>query len=186
MRYADNDDVRANIARGAVVASVTPSSPAEKAGLQPTDVILKAGSRAIRSAYDWEAVLLDLRVGETVALKVRRGTREFDTSVTVQDLPEVTAPKVQVLQEMELVTLTSVIRVERGIRSEAGALVVRVGQRTASEIGIQAGDVIYGINQRPVKSAEDVKRAIDQSGGYVRMHVERGGAAFVTDFRISR
>jgi len=186
LRYPENDDVRAAISNGAVLSSVTPSSPAAGAGLQPADIILRAGSRAIRNPYDWEAVLLDLRVGESVALRIRRGTREFDVSVTVQDLPEVSAPKVQVLQELELVTLTPVIRAERGIRSEAGAMVVRVGQRAAELIGIQPGDVIFGVNQARVNSAEDVKRAIDQSRSYVQLTYERNGRGYSSQFRIGR
>ena len=188
IRYPQSDNVRETIATGAVLASVTPSSPAARAGLLPADVLLRAGARSIRNPYDWEAVLLDLRVGESVALKVRRGAREFDAQVTVQDLPEVSAPRVQVLRELELVSLTPAIRAERSIRSEAGALVMRVGQNTADQIGIQPGDVIVKVNVTQVKSAEDVARALEQyaSRGAIRMYVERNGGIYVTDFMIRR
>src|SRR5438876_6446919 len=55
MRYPQSNDVREAIAAGSVVASVTPGSPADRAGLQPGDVILRAGTRLVRNAFDWEA-----------------------------------------------------------------------------------------------------------------------------------
>jgi serine protease Do len=176
--------VREIISGGAVILTVVPGSPAARAGLQSGDAILRAGARPIRNPIDWEAVLLDLRVGERVALRVRRGSREFDASVNVQDLPEANAPRVQVLQDLELVTVTTAIRAERGIRARAGALILRVGQATASELGVQPGDVIVQINTTPIGSAEEAARALEYFGarGVIRMFLERAGAVYTTDF----
>jgi serine protease Do len=186
LRYPQSDNIREAIATGAVIASVTPSSPAARVGLQPGDVILRVGTRTIHNPFDWEAVLLDTRVGDTVPLHVRRGSREFDVTVNVQDLPEVTAPKVQVLRELELVTVTPAIRSERGIRSAAGALILQVGPGTAEQLGVQPGDVIVQINRTQVSTAQEAAKALDYYGGRgaIRMFLERGGAIFTTDFII--
>lgn len=186
LRYPQSQNVREAIATGAVIASVTPGSPAARTGLQSGDIILRAGTRPIRNPFDWETVLLDLRVGESVPLRVRRGSRELDMGVTVQDLPEVSAPKVQVLRELELVTVSPAIRAERGIRSSAGALILHVGPQTAEQLGVQAGDVIVQINRTEIRSAQDAARALDYYGGrgVIRMFVERGGAIYQTDFII--
>jgi serine protease Do len=186
MQYPRTDNVREAIASGAVIGSITPGSPAARAGLQAGDVVLQAGARAIRNPFDWEASLLDLRVGESIPLRVRRGSRDLQFTVTVADLPETTAPKVQVLREMELVTVTPAIRAERGIRTQSGALIVTVGSNTAQEIGVQTGDVIVQINRTPVRSAEDVAKAIDyySARGAITMFVERSGSVYRTDFLI--
>ncbi|MGH7679654.1 MAG: trypsin-like peptidase domain-containing protein [Gemmatimonadaceae bacterium] len=183
LRTPQSANVREAISIGAIIASVAPESPAERAGLQPADVILQAGPRAIRNAFDWQAALLDLRVGDNVPLRIRRGTREFDANVRVQDLPEVGAAKVQVLRDLELTTVTPAIRAERGIR-RTGALILRAGDRTAAELGVQPGDVIVQINTQRITTADEAKRALEYYGGrsVIQMILERGGGLYSTEF----
>jgi serine protease Do len=186
LRHVNSRNPRDVIAAGAVVESVIPGSPAARSGLQPGDVILRVGNRAIRNEYDWQASLLDLRVGERARLQVRRGSREMALDVSISDLPEVTAPKVQVLRELELTTLTAAIRAERQIRSSRGALVTNLSERMSAELGIQQGDVIVAVNRTQVASADDVARALDYYGGRgpIRVYLERSGRLFFTDFVI--
>ena len=77
-RSRGRDNPRDLIARGATVASVTPGSPAERAGLRRGDVITRVRTRNVRNRFDWDAALLDLRVGEQVPLVVRRGGSSVD------------------------------------------------------------------------------------------------------------
>jgi serine protease Do len=184
MRYPRTENLRDAISNGAVVLSIVPGSPAARSGLQPGDIILRAGTRTIRNPFDWEAVLLDLRVGERIPMRLRRGTRDFDATLTVEDLPEINAPKVQVLRDLELATVTPAIRAERGIRARAGALILRIGQATAEELQVQSGDVIVQLNTRPVATAQEAAQALEYFGGrgVIRMFFERAGTVYHTDF----
>ena len=186
LRQSESTNPRDLLTQGAVVGNVTPGSPAAKSGLQPGDVILREGARVVHNQFDWNAALLDLRVGAPAHLHVRRGSREFDVDVNVSDLPEVTAPKVQVLRELELVTVTPAIAAERSLRRQYGALVYNVSQVVADQTGIQQGDVILQINNTVTRSAQDVARAIDYYGGrtYLRLIIERRGQLFVTEFAV--
>jgi serine protease Do len=149
-------------------------------------VITRVRTRAVRNRFDWDAALLDLRVGEQVPLVVRRGGSDLSVNVTIADLPDVSAPKVQVLKEMELVTLTPAIREERGVQSSRGALIYRASERITEELGMSPGDVIVMINRTPVTSAEDVSRALDYYAGRgpIRVFFEHQGQIFTTDFGI--
>jgi len=180
------ENPRDYIARGARVASVTPGSPAERAGIRAGDVLVHARTRTIRNRFDWDAALLDLRVGDQVPLVVHRTLGDVSVNVTIADLPEVSARKVQVLRELELVTLTPAIRAERGIRSEKGALVYRASDRISQDLQIQPGDVIVAVNRSIITSAEDASRALDYYAGRgpIRLICEREGQTFPIDFVI--
>jgi len=186
LRTPSSNNPRDVLTGGAVIATVAPGSPAEKAGLEQGDVIVRAGTRTLRNPYDWNAALLDMRVGQPAQVRVRRGSREFDATVNVQDLPDVSAPKVQVLRELELVTLTPAIRAERNIRNQSGALVYNVSQRVADQIGVQPGDLILQINRTRINSADEAAKALDYYGGrgYITMWFEHQGRVYQTDFAI--
>jgi serine protease Do len=173
-------------ARGAVVSTVVPGSPAARAGIRTGDVLIQSRDRVLRNPYDWEAERLELRVGEDVPLTLRRDGAEVRTTVRVADLPEVNAPKVTVLREIQLVTLTPAIRAERSIRRANGALVQSVTPRVAEQLGIQTGDVILQINRVPIADAEAAARALDYYGGRgaIVMYLERQGQVYTTEFVI--
>jgi len=170
---------------GVVVASVVPGSPAARAGIRAGDVVTHSRNRVLHNPYDWYAELLELRVGESDSLTIKRGGREMPVSVQVVDLPDVNAPRVTVLRELELITLTPPIRAQYQIQSRQGALVNRVSERVQQQIGIEAGDVIVQINQTPITDAESVNRLLTSSvRGGVRMYFERGGQIYATEFSL--
>jgi serine protease Do len=170
---------------GVVVASVVPGSPADRAGIRPGDVLVRSQNRTLHNPYDWYAELLELRVGQSDSLVVRRGSREIPMTVGVVDLPDVNAPRVTVLREIELITLTPPIRAQYQIQSRQGALVNRVSERVQQQIGLQSGDVIVQINRTPIQNAEAVNRILTTYGrGAIRMYFERGGQIYATEFSL--
>ncbi|MFL5596832.1 MAG: trypsin-like peptidase domain-containing protein [Gemmatimonadaceae bacterium] len=170
---------------GVVVGSVVAGSPADRAGIRAGDVIVRSRNRTLRNPYDWYAELLELRVGESDSIVVRRGSREIPISVQVVDLPDVNAPRVTVLREIELITVTPPIRAQYQIQSRQGALVNRVSERVQQQIGLQAGDVIVQINRTPIANAEAVNRILTTYGrGGIRMYFERGGQIYATEFSL--
>jgi len=186
LQLPEAQNPRRALRSGVIVRAVVPGSPASKAGLRPGDELVRSRDRVLRNPFDWEAERLDLRVGEKVPIMVRRGGRQFEVSLTVADLPEVSAPKVQVLKELELVTVTPAIRAERGIRSRHGALIYDVSDRVSQDLGIEKGDVIVQVNRVPIDNAQDVAKVFDALSGrdVVRMYFERGGRIYSTDFMI--
>jgi len=170
---------------GVVVGSVVPGSPAARAGIRAGDVIVRSKNRTLHNPYDWYAELLELQVGESDSIVVRRDGREIPVTVAVADLPDVNAPRVTVLREIELITLTPPIRAQYQIQSRQGALVNRVSERVQQQIGLQSGDVIVQINQNPITNAETVNRILTTYGrGGLRMYFERGGRIYATEFSL--
>jgi serine protease Do len=103
----------------------------------------------------------------------------------VVDLPDVNAPRVTVLREIELISVTPPIRAQYQIQSRQGALVNRVSERVQQQIGIQAGDVIVQIDRTPIVDAESVNRILTTYGrGGIRLYFERGGQIYATEFSL--
>jgi serine protease Do len=178
--------VRAQLNAGVQVLSITPGSPADQAGLKAGDVLVRSGARALHNPYDWDAVLLEARPGESMPVTFRRAGSEQTKTLTVADLPEVSAPKVQVLKELELVTMTPSIRAERGIRATKGAVVYQVSPRVREELGLQPGDVIVQINRTAIEDAAAVSKVLgaNTGRGSYRLFFERAGQVYTTDFVI--
>jgi serine protease Do len=169
-------------AGGVSIASVTSDGPAARAGLRPGDVLVEANGRRLRNYLDWEAVKLDLHVGDAVDLSVRNGDRSVKRRIVTGDLPTVTAEKYTVLKDLQLINVTPAIQAERGIRSDKGALIFRISPQVSRATGLEVGDVILAINRTAVRSASQVADLLNvRAGQVVRVYLERDGQVTFTD-----
>ncbi len=167
---------------GVAIASVAPEGPAVRAGLRAGDVLIEANGRRLRNYLDWEAVKLDLHVGDAVEVAVRNGSATVRRRIVTGDLPTISAEKITVLQDLQLVNVTPAIQAERGIRSERGALIFRLSPQVSRATGLLPGDVIVGINRSPVRSASEVSDLLNvRPGQVIRIYVERDGQITFTD-----
>jgi serine protease Do len=161
---------------------VAPDGPSAKAGLKRGDVLTEANGRPLRNYLDWEAVKLDLHVGDAVQLSVRSGRRTTQRRVVTGDLPTVTAEKYTVLEDLELITVTPAIRAERGIRSAEGVLIFKISPSVSDATGLRAGDVVLAVNRSAVRDASQVGDLLNvRPGEIVRIYLEREGQITFTD-----
>ncbi|MEQ8330783.1 MAG: trypsin-like peptidase domain-containing protein [Longimicrobiales bacterium] len=168
--------------RGVRVSRVAPGSPADRAAIEPGDRLLAANDRILAAPLDFEALLLDLRAGDAMTLRIEGQPR--DIPVVAAALPSLSAERITVLQELELITVTPQIRSERGLASEDGALVASISDRLSGQLGLRAGDVLVQIQRTRVRSAEEVARIFEQlrGTGSLRIYLERGGQYVARDF----
>jgi serine protease Do len=169
-------------AGGVTVSSVAPGGPAAKASLRKGDVLTGANGRPLRNYLDWEAVKLDLHVGDAVELSVRSGRQTTRRRVVTGDLPTVTAEKYTLLEDLELINVTPAVRAERGIRSEVGVLIFKISPAVSEATGLRDGDVILAINRTAVRAASQVGELLNvRPGEVVRLYLEREGQITFTD-----
>jgi serine protease Do len=171
---------------GLRVTAVAAGGPAVRAGLAAGDVLLNVRGRRLRTFLDWEAVLLDTGPGDSLVVAYRREGRTQTARLGVTDLPSTLAEKVSILGDLQAVTLTPLIRQERNIQTERGALIYNMGEAAQRATGLQTGDVIFQINRQGVGSAEDLRRVFAAAGsaGPVTVWFERGGQVGRTTFYV--
>jgi len=68
---------------GAEVASIQPGSPAEKAGIQPGDIITSIGEAPVRNQVDVARITMRLRIGTTIDVKFKRDGQDMTAKVAV-------------------------------------------------------------------------------------------------------
>ncbi len=160
------DSLALEEARGALVASVTPASPAAEAGLEVGDVILElAGepietvrelTRAVALAEPGQPQAMTVwRRGETQALEVAPG--EAPAAQLASAEPMQAAPptaEVEVLG-LELAALDEATRMAAGLAPEAAGVVV-VGAQGAAAEWLRVGDIILSVDNEPVATPEAV------------------------------
>ncbi len=147
---------------GVIVADVESASPASKAGIVRGDVITEINDERIRSAQDWEGILLDVQVDNKISLNVfREGTYRKIELLTVP-LPTDTAERIQVAYGIVLADVTEAIKSQLGLRSSAGALIVEIDNpQLLRDSGLEPYDVILKVNEKEIDSANDAKNALE-------------------------
>jgi serine protease Do len=172
-------------AAGTVVTSVAAGSPAEKAGLQPEDVVLRADDRVIRDNSDLSRYISSRAPGTTVKLEILRGKERKTVPVTLgtfQDEPEESdasrggrASLGMNLREMSP-AIAERLELPRGLK---GVVVTNVeGGEAAEDAGIIGGDVIVSVNGQAVAGVDEFDRAIEAArpGGRARLRLYNGQA----------
>ena len=74
--------------KGAFVYTVVPGGPAEQAGLQPGDIIIKAGTTDIKSIDELKSLLQSMQIGDSVELTYLRNNAIHTTTLVLGDLSE--------------------------------------------------------------------------------------------------
>ncbi|MCJ7787261.1 MAG: Do family serine endopeptidase [Methyloceanibacter sp.] len=176
---------------GALVAKVSPDSPAADSGIQPSDVILKFDGQPIENMRDLPRAVAATPIGKNVALELLRKGQTVDVNVTVGRLPadeeaediiedeadveeddaesEALPSAREELLGLSIAPLTDELRDRYGIgKTIEGVIITEVKPDSpAAQKNVKAGDVIVEVTQEKVTKPQDVMDrllAVKQSG----------------------
>ncbi len=187
------DAVGLSKAEGALVAAVSDGAPAAHAGVKTGDIVTAVGSENVKTPKDLSRLVADLSPGAKETLTVWRDGKTVDVNVTVggnedtqkQAAVESSDDQGQAAGQpslgIGLADLTPDVRQQLNLpHGVNGAVVANVNpDKSAAAAGIQPGDVIVSVNDKPVHDARDVKTAVSDAGKSGRKSVllliERGG-----------
>ncbi|MFM7057415.1 MAG: Do family serine endopeptidase [Planctomycetota bacterium] len=150
--------------RGVVVAEVRKGSPADKAGVQVEDVIVKLNGRDVASRQQLISIAERLRIGQAVPLVVIRDGKEMQLEVTAAEFPAEVAQNDTAIEEfgVEVKVLTPELARELEVDVDSGVVITGVARDSiAASIGLRPGMVLLRIGRTEIRSAEDVKAGLE-------------------------
>jgi serine protease Do len=166
--------------RGALIGSVEPGGPADKAGVKPGDIILSVNGRSVERDAELPGIISGIKPGSEVQLEVWRDRSIHRMNARVVELKEeptqVASAKGGPGNTAAALGLTvrPLQPAEREQAQTEGTLVVEEADGPAADAGVRPGDIILGVNGTRVKTAADLQAAAKKSGKTVALLIERG------------
>ncbi|MFC1676657.1 PDZ domain-containing protein [Planctomycetota bacterium] len=169
-------------ASGVIVNSVVDNSPADKAGLQRSDVILSLNSITVEDTDGFREIMAQLNPGDNVKIAYIRDGDKDTAYATLAD----SSAALEVAGDssdsdgwgVSLSILSSDLRSSLRIPADIDGIVilsVKPGG-TADEAGLRDGDVITGINNTPIMDMGEFFDALaDDEDGTVLLDVYTQG-----------
>lgn len=151
---------------GALIAGVEKSSPAEKGGLEPGDVITKFDGKPIITSSDLPRAVGAAKPGKKAAVEVLRKGTIKGLNVTVGESPsekeEVASNKGVVKPEINRIglVLRELTAQQKKALNGKNGLLVADAQGLAAQAGIRRGDVVLGLNNAEVQSLEQFNKQL--------------------------
>lgn len=193
--------------QGALVASLTESGPAAKAGIKAGDVVVGFNGRGVEEMRRLPRMVAETAIGKTVDVTVLRAGKELKLKVTVGELEETGQASAEADSHdqgkgaekrspsghhkvaalgLGLSPINSAAREQYDLPDAArGVVIVQVDAGgDATEKGLRPGDVIAEVNQKEVTAPADVSAQVEQAVKAGRKSVlllveNEGGLRFV-------
>jgi serine protease Do len=172
-------------AQGALVSSVESGGPADKAGVQPGDIILKFNGQNVETATDLPRMVGDTKPGTKTTLTIWRKGQTRDLSITVAEMqPDKVAkteqkkppqPKERASNSLGMAVSDIPADQKKALKLSSGVQVDAV-EGPAARAGFQKGDIIMRIGDTDITSAkqfQEVAQGLDASK-MVAILVRRG------------
>jgi serine protease Do len=162
---------------GALVSTVEPQGPGDHAGLKPGDVITSVNGVNIDHSYDLPAVISALPPGTQAHLGIWHDKKTNEVTVKTVTLEDSPAQAASILGEDGGGKLGLAVRPlqpsEQKELHTKGRLLVEDVTGPALAAGLQAGDVVLGVNGAGVATVADLKREVARAGRNIALLIQR-------------
>jgi len=178
--------------KGAVVTTIEPESPADKAGFKQYDVIVDVNGQAIENKNDLSFKIADIEPGRKVDIKVVRDGRELVLKPTIEELePEEKLGETASSEKdvgISVAPMTPALARRYGYRTNEGLLITEVRNYSeADRAGLQTGDVIVEVNRSKLTSVREFNNILKNtpSGEEIILLIRRESEGQSQDFLIT-
>ncbi|VIO75901.1 DegQ family serine endoprotease [Bradyrhizobium ivorense] len=167
---------------GALVANVAPNSPAAKAGLKLSDLIVSIDGQTIDdpNAFDYRFATRPL--GGTADIEVQRGGKPLKLAVPLETAPDTNRDEIVLtarspFQGAKVANISPALADELHLDAGAEGVVVTdlADDGTAANVGFQKGDIILAVNNQKIARTGDLEKASKTGTRIWRITLVRGG-----------
>ena len=167
---------------GALVASVVPNSPAAKAGIKSSDLIVSIDGQTVDdpNAFDYRFATRPL--GGNAQIEVQRSDKPVKVAVALETAPDTGRNEMVIngrspFQGAKVANISPAVADELHLDADTeGVVVLEPGDgTTAANVGFQKGDVIMAVNNQKIAKTADLDKASRESARIWRITVLRGG-----------
>jgi serine protease Do len=171
---------------GALVANVEKGGAAERAGIEPGDVILKLNGEPVQST-DLPAMVAALTPGTSVKLEIWRQHAAHDVSVKLTEMQDTrTAANTEhaLSSGGKLGLAVRPLTSDEQHQANTKGLLIQQARGPAAEAGLQQGDIVVAANGVPVNSEADLRSVVEKSKTHIALLVQRGDTRRFVPLRV--
>jgi len=181
---------------GALISNVEKNGPADKAGIEASDVILKFDGKPVNSSSDLPRMVAATKPGSKVTIELWRKGSQRHVTVEIAEMPEdgklARAAKKLADDVGEAISRLGIAVSELSkeqlqvLQINGGLLVEEVKGSSARAAGLQQGDVVLAIGNISIRSLSQFNEILKQigKGRNVALLVRRGDAASYVAIRL--
>ncbi len=180
-------------ARGAIISEIYPGGPADKAGLEERDVILKLADTEIFDGNGLRFKLATIKRGDTASATIWRDGKEKTVRLNIDTPKEIPARDETFLEGYNPLDGATVVNMSPALGEEIGVdpytrgvMVLDVVRRSAAQYnGLRPGDLVVDLNDRKITSARHLETELakaDSTGSW-SLSIDRGGRIYDVPIR---
>ncbi len=166
---------------GALVVKVVPGSPAARAGLKPSDLIVSVDGQTIDDPNAFGYRFATRPLGGTVPIEVRRGGKPVKLAIPLEVAPDTNRNEIVItsrspFQGAKVANISPAVADELHLDNEEGVVITELADDgTAAGVGFQKGDVILAVNGTKIDDTKSLQRVASERSRLWRITVVRGG-----------
>ena len=158
--------------RGALVASVAPNSPSEKAGVKAGDIILEFNGEIIGEMKELPIIVARTEVGKKVKVKIWRNKKEIVKNITLGRLEtseefkitEKEKPQKEIGIESLKISVRELTKEDIKLRNlpnqTTGLIITKIENESPLVNSIEINSIILEVQKKKIKNVNDLNQAV--------------------------
>jgi Do/DeqQ family serine protease len=175
---------------GALIASVTPTSPAARAGLKSSDLIIAIDGQPVEDANAFDYRFATKPIGGSARLGIVRGGKELALNVVLEAAPDTPHEELVIearspFQGAKVSNLSPALADSLRLDPSAEGVVIIdiVNGSPAHSLGFQRGDLVLSVNDAKITRTRDLERVAGQQARRWSITIMRAGQQLSVELR---